>query len=335
MAIINVTPTTDINTLIQSNNVSEGDVLLLEDGEYFQTINVTKNFIRIVAKSNNVVFNGKSMLVGAFNLIDVSGVEIFGISIMHYRGNGIFINGGSGNRIVDNRINSVLNNGISISSSHDNLIWKNEICNAGDGIFLGSGSTNNRIIENSVKECLDDGYETFFENDSNNVFISNTAIDNGGYGLHIFGINNLLHNNILINNRLAGIHVNIGNNTVAINNIVNNSQFMGVRLLDHPNLFFGQNRVVDNKFTGIGSLTRVDNGTFYNNTVMHNTDIGLILNITTNSNFVYDNKFRCNIPFNISNTGTNNTLLNISNNPCKPCDLKIEYCNNDSLKPQV
>jgi len=332
MAVINLSPTTDITELINSDSVSEGDVLLLEDGEYFQTVNVTKNFIRIAAKGNKVLFNGKSMLVGAFNLIDVTGVEIIGISIMHYRGNGIFINGGSGNRIVENKINSVLNNGISISSSHDNLIWKNEICNAGDGIFLGSGSTNNRVIENSVKECLDDGYETFFENDSNNVFISNTAIDNGSYGLHIFGINNLLHNNILINNRLAGIHVNIGINTIATNNIVNNSQFMGVRILDHSNLFFGHNRVVDNRFTGIGALTRVDNGTFYNNTVMHNTDIGLILNVTTNSNLVYDNKFKCNIPFNINDTGTNNTFLNNVDEPCKPCELKFEDCNSDCDK---
>lgn len=102
MAIINLSPTTDITALIDSANVSEGDLLLLEDGEYFQTVFVTKNFIRIVAKGNNVVFNGKSILIGAFNLIDVIGVKISGISIMHYRGNGILLDGGSGNRIVEN-----------------------------------------------------------------------------------------------------------------------------------------------------------------------------------------------------------------------------------------
>jgi hypothetical protein len=35
MAVIAVSPTTDISALIASDNVSPGDVLVLEDGEYF------------------------------------------------------------------------------------------------------------------------------------------------------------------------------------------------------------------------------------------------------------------------------------------------------------
>ncbi len=35
MAVINVTPLTDITALIASDAVSPGDVLLLEDGLYF------------------------------------------------------------------------------------------------------------------------------------------------------------------------------------------------------------------------------------------------------------------------------------------------------------
>lgn len=41
MAVITVSPTTDLFALIASNNVAPGDVLVLEDGEYFQTVNVT------------------------------------------------------------------------------------------------------------------------------------------------------------------------------------------------------------------------------------------------------------------------------------------------------
>lgn len=44
MAVINVTPFTDITDLISSNNVNEGDVLLLEEGIYFQTVNVIKRY---------------------------------------------------------------------------------------------------------------------------------------------------------------------------------------------------------------------------------------------------------------------------------------------------
>lgn len=44
MAVINVTPFTDITDLISSDNVNEGDVLLLEEGIYFQTVNVIKRY---------------------------------------------------------------------------------------------------------------------------------------------------------------------------------------------------------------------------------------------------------------------------------------------------
>ncbi|MFY9176976.1 MAG: hypothetical protein WBI74_00985 [Caldicoprobacterales bacterium] len=49
MAVINVTPLTDITALIASDTVSPGDVLLLQDGLYFQTVNITKDNIRIIA----------------------------------------------------------------------------------------------------------------------------------------------------------------------------------------------------------------------------------------------------------------------------------------------
>lgn len=276
-----------------------------------------------------MVFKGKSILIGAFNLIDVIEVKIRGISIMHYRGNGILLEGGSGNRIVENKINSVLSNGMAVSSSHDNLIWKNEICNAGDGVLLINRSTSNRVIENSVKECLDDGYETFLEEDSNNVFISNTAMDNGAYGLHIYGNNNLLHNNIMIGNRLAGIHVNLGSNIIATSNIINESKFMGTRIIEHSNLFFGNNHVENNRYQGIAVLIRATNGIYYDNTVMHSTDIGMVLTNLSGSNLVYDNKLKCNILNNITDSGTNNILLNNTDEPCKPCELISEDCSSD------
>ena len=66
MAVINVTPFTDITALIASDNVKEGDVVLLEKGIYFQTVNITKNYIRIVSERvRGVVFDGQSTLLVA------------------------------------------------------------------------------------------------------------------------------------------------------------------------------------------------------------------------------------------------------------------------------
>lgn len=102
MAVINVTPLMDITALISSDSIKEGDVLLLEDGIYFETVNVLKDNIRIVAEGQGVIFDGRSILSSAFVLSDVSGVVIDGINIRHYRASGILIQGGFGNRIINN-----------------------------------------------------------------------------------------------------------------------------------------------------------------------------------------------------------------------------------------
>lgn len=172
MAVITVSPTTDISALIASNTVAPGDVLVLEDGEYFQTVNITKNFLRLVTKGTKVVFDGKSLLQSAFILTDVTGVEISGVSIMHYRSDGISIVGGGGHRVVGNEINGVLNNGISVIASSGNLLWKNEVCRAVDSVQLASASINNHVIENLATFCEDDGFESFLPRDSSNVFIA-------------------------------------------------------------------------------------------------------------------------------------------------------------------
>ncbi|NLK45001.1 MAG: hypothetical protein GX300_11490 [Tissierellia bacterium] len=83
MAVINVTPLMDITALIASDNVNEGDVLLLEEGIYYQTVNILKDNIRIVAKGPGVIFDGKSTLLTAFTLSNVSGVTIVGMNIKH------------------------------------------------------------------------------------------------------------------------------------------------------------------------------------------------------------------------------------------------------------
>lgn len=116
MAVINVNPLMDITSLINSDRVNEGDVLLLEEGIYFQSVAVLKNNIRIVAKGPGVIFDGKSTLLDAFLLPDVVGVMIEGITIRHYRASGILIEFGFGHRIVNNKIINMIENGVEVMS---------------------------------------------------------------------------------------------------------------------------------------------------------------------------------------------------------------------------
>lgn len=286
MAVITVSPTTDISALIASDNVSPGDAILLEDGEYFQTVNVTKDYLRIVAKGKKAVFDGKGILVHAFMLNDVTGV-----SIMHYRSDAFRIELGGAHRIVGNKINGVLGNGIFVITSAENLLWKNEICNALDGVQLISAGVNNHIIENLVTLCEDDGFECFGEVDSNNVFAGNIAINNGGFGLEISGSNNLLMDNILIGNRLGGMRISVGNNSVAIGNLILNSRSRGGFLDDHTNCFFGENKVEANHREGATLLGEFINGIIQENVFRHNTDTGITLGPETDSNFIFNEPF--------------------------------------------
>lgn len=322
MAVITVSPATDISALIASDNVSPGDVLVLEDGEYFQTVNVTKDYLRLVAKGTKAVFDGKSILAAAFILNDVTGVEVNGVSIMHYRVNGIRIERGGGHRIVGNKINRVLVYGINVTFSRENLIWKNEICHAVDGVLLGGSSVNNHILENLATLCEDDGFESFSQTDSNNVFAGNVAINNGGFGLEVWGNNNLMLNNVLVSNRLGGINVSNGSNSIAIGNLVKNSGSRGC----FANLFFGENNVEGNLREGITVLGTFPNGIFHRNTVRYNTDSAITLGADTRSNFVFDNVFKCNIPFNIRDLSDNNNYFGNIDEPCKPNELPFEDC---------
>ncbi len=324
MAVIKVTPLTDISALIASDNVNEGDVLLLEEGIYFQTVNIFKNNIRIVAKGPGVIFDGKSTLLTAFTLSNVVGVAIEGINIRHYRSNGILIESGAGNRIVNNTINYMINNGIEVSASSSNLIWRNEICNCYDGVLLILGSTNNWVIENVARNCYGDGYEAFLSPDSDNAFISNAAIRNRNNGFEVYGSNNLLLDNLLIDNG-QGILINEGRDSLAIGNTIKGTKLGTLDIFNgYSNYFAGENHIECNRREGINNLGEF--GMFVNNEISYNGDIGILLGTTSIGSLVMENKLVCNIPENIEDRGIDNNIINNIDKPCEPCEAPSEVC---------
>ncbi|NLX70242.1 MAG: hypothetical protein GX024_05015 [Clostridiales bacterium] len=329
MAVINVTPLDDITALIASDNVNEGDVLLLEEGNYFQTVNILKNYIRIVAKGPKVIFDGKSTLFTAFTLSNVTGVAIEGMNIRNYRGDGIVIDSGAGNRIINNTIAHMFSNGIEVVASSGNLIWKNEINHCFYGVLLIQGSTSNWMIENVIKECLQNGFISFLDPDSNNAFISNTMINNRNFGMDIFGSGNLLLDNILINNT-HGVTMGRGSHSLAIGNMIKGT-IADTYLISGTfrNHFAAENNIVCNRRYGIQNNSLF--GIFEKNEISYNRDGGIIFTEDSGGNLVMDNKFVCNIPENIADLSTNNNLINNKEKPCKPCESPSDICD-DCLK---
>jgi hypothetical protein len=324
MAVINVTPLMDITELIASDNVNAGDVLLLEDGIYHQTVNIAKNNIRIAAKGPEVIFDGRSTLGSAFTLSNVTRVVIAGIKMRHYRFNGVLIASGYGNRIIQNIISNTLSNAIDVRNSSGNLIWKNEICNCFDAVRFIFGSTSNWVIENIAKDCFDDGFECFLDPDSNNAFISNKAIGNAANGIDMFGSNNLALNNILIGNGLALVTSN-GSNSVVIGNVMKDTMENTLEILTgYVNHFSGENHIVCNTRSGIRNNGQL--GTFLNNEICYNGNSGMMLDTPSSGNLVMDNILICNIPGNITNNGTDNYLISNIVKPCGPCEAPGVVC---------
>ncbi|HHY81997.1 MAG TPA: hypothetical protein GX505_04875 [Clostridiales bacterium] len=322
MAVINITPFTDITELIASDRVNAGDVLLLEEGIYFQNVIITKDNIRIIAKGPGVIFDGQSSLITAFTLSNVTGVVIEGVNIRHYRFDGIVIDGGSGNRIIKNRINNLLTIGISVFHSSGNLIWKNEVCRCNDGIVLNLTSTSNRIIDNIVKDCSGTGFGTVLASDSNNAFVSNKAIRNRLIGFDIFGNNNLVYDNLAIDNN-EGIRTGDGSNTLIIGNVVKGCTLNGYFITDGiRNQFSGENHIACNRIAGI--LDQGELGVFYKNEISFNGDTGITLFFF--NNLVMDNILVCNVPENIIERGSGNIFINNIQKPCEPCEAPGVIC---------
>jgi len=324
MAVIYVSPQTDITALIASAEVSPGDVLVLEDGIYHQTVIITKDFLRIVAQGCDAIFDGKNILLDAFILMNVTGVEINGIKITNYQADGIRINEGTANRIIGNIIQDVSNIGIAVYSSSSNLIWKNKVIHAFDGILLRFGSTNNRVVENLVRLCEDDGIESWLLPDENNVFIGNTATNNARFGMEIFGPNNLVLFNVVKDNGSIGVFI-AGANIAVINNEIKNNNNSGVLLFtSSPNVFVGGNEVDCSKVFGVDIYS--NNGNIQENAITFNKSIGIRLNLTAGSNMIFDNKLICNPPVNILDTSEVNPFFVPDNiildNIDQPCDCK-------------
>ena len=312
MAIIHVSPSDNLTELIASDSVSQGDVLLLADGLYLQTVVIEKNYIRIISCSGKAVFTGFSQLLDGFLLNGVTGVEIYGVTVRNYIQDGIAITGGSANRMVKNTISDVGIFGIRIASSSANLVWKNNIRDIGiGGVFLFSASTFNWIIGNDINRCDNDGIETFLSEDSNNAMIENHICNCGDHCIDAYGVNSLLLRNKAAKAESSCYFIagSTSNSSVLLENEgVSSQQGASVNL---PNLFAACNNFSNNSDTGL--ISTADFGIYQGNFISRNENSGMVFTEGADYNFIYFNKIVCNEPADILDNGTeNNYLKNIT-----------------------
>jgi parallel beta-helix repeat protein len=198
------------------------DTIYVLNGTYSENIVIDKQIVLIGESKNNTIIDGR----GAGNTIKVNAnyVKISGFTIQNsgliYPNSGINLS--SNNNIIEGNLITDNFYGITLYFAYDNIIRDNIIQNDDHcGIYLSS-SSNNTMINNTIRDNIYNGIGAYYQSD-NNLISDNIFLNNGfcGVNIRVAKENNIIDNDFLDNN--IGIHIppnnNEDNNDFSNNNI--------------------------------------------------------------------------------------------------------------------
>ena len=177
------------------DNASDGDMIIVRDGIYYESITVSKHLtIKSENGHANCIVNG-SWWLDVFKL-EADGIRIEGFTITGGR-YGIYILSNK-NMIINNIISSNNFDGIHLRDSNNNGISENHISSNDNGIEL-SFSNNNSILDNIIDSNKYNGI--FLWNSNNNSISKNNIILNYWYGIYLaYSNENIIYLNNFIDN---------------------------------------------------------------------------------------------------------------------------------------
>ncbi|MCW7079647.1 MAG: right-handed parallel beta-helix repeat-containing protein [Candidatus Methanospirare jalkutatii] len=230
------------------NHASAGDMIIVRDGIYYESITVSKQLtIKSEKGPENCIVNGTGSDV--FTL-EADGIRIEGFTItgggygIYIRSSnnkiinniicsnnyeGIYFGGSSNNSISSNNISSNNMFGINLWYSNNNIISNNIICsNKWDGILF-VGSNNNSISYNIIRSNKWDGIHfggVHFCYSNNNIISNNNICSNNYYGTDLWDSsnNNIISNNDISNNYYGIFLYDSKNNIIYMNNFIDNTE---------------------------------------------------------------------------------------------------------------
>lgn len=287
MAIVRV-PQDQRTIQLGVNAANPGDIVLVDKGNYKESIIVTKNSIRIVAKvKNGVILESNTSSENAIKLDNTHNVEIFGFIIQNSH-RSIWIYRGGYHRIIGNIFQNHNADGIIFEDTTGNFLYQNTIRhNFSVGVLLGwsnPGSTSNWIVENIINDNGGHGLEIWTATATGNAIIKNNIFANKGEAIFTKGQNTLLYGNRVTNNALNGVKFLSGNNSIAVGNSIKSNIINGMDITSHKNISIA-NEVKRNYATGIEIFG--DDNIVQANTVINNKG-GNIEN--NNNNYISDNQ---------------------------------------------
>ena len=266
-----------------------GDIILVDSGNYKETVIVSTSSISIIAsKKHGVVLEYNASNENAILLNDAYYVEVF-VFIIQNSHRSIWIYRGGYHRIIGNIFQNHNADGIIFEDSTGNFLYQNIIrFNLSVGVLLGwsnPGSISNWIVENVITKNGGHGLEIWTPGAIGNAVIKNKIVDNNGQGIYTKGQNTLIYDNQVEHNDANGVRLEYGNNSVVAENAVKNNDNSGINILSDQNIAIA-NLVKKNQGAGI--------------------------EISGNENIIQGNKTTRNQAGYLLNSGNNNIFWNIT-----------------------
>jgi poly(beta-D-mannuronate) C5 epimerase len=135
----------------------------------------------MIIRNNTVYDNNGSGIICSLNCY---GILIENNKVHDNAGDGIDFSRNMFNSIVRNNIVYNEPSGIFVSQSHNNQIYNNTISNSGNGIYINSGSANNKLYYNTMANSRSHAI-LITNGSSGNIFTYNKIVSSTAQGLKI------------------------------------------------------------------------------------------------------------------------------------------------------
>ncbi|MHA2101677.1 MAG: right-handed parallel beta-helix repeat-containing protein, partial [Candidatus Kariarchaeaceae archaeon] len=216
--------------------------------------------------------------------------------------------------IEENIIFNSVNIGIILEDSTNNLIINNSIRDNGrEGIFLLFSSNDNQILNNTIFNNVGNGIQ--LNNSQENLISNNIIYGNLGSGIfQVDSMNNTVSMNNAFENSYHGILFNGGADNIVVNNWIHKNRD-GIFVIGADNVI-RKNNVSFNEFVGIRVWATEDysaDNNLIERNIVHNNGHAELKFYKSNNNLIYGN-----LLYNVTDFGlmtiysTNNSICNNS-----------------------